>query len=259
MKLSACLTIHNRTPEVSKLVAESLRLPGNQPDELLIVLDRPTDEARQGVEEFYRPLPFPVRTVEIKGEPGWGSPVPAWNKAFGSVSGDHLYAFSSETVQAAGNLDKARSLVEEGPVVVFGKAECSCGPMGQEVNWGGQAPGNLLVDAAHPRPLGFLWAAPVTNVRQIGGMDKAFIDGFFYDDDDFFIRLWRTGLDFVFTDDISGIHLHHERPVLASPEGMAGIERNRAYMLGKHGTLQPWAGALRLTESRPGRTTWRHL
>src|SRR3990167_5555796 len=160
MKLSACLTIHNRTPEVCKLVAESLRLPGNQPDELLIVLDRPTDEARQGIEEFYRPLPFPVRTVEIKGEPGWGSPVPAWNKAFGSVSGDHLYAFSSETVQAAGNLDKARTMVAEGQVVVFGKAECSCGPMGQEVNWGGQAPRHPLVGGAPPPPPGLISAPP---------------------------------------------------------------------------------------------------
>ena len=46
MTTSLVLTINNRTPEVSKAVADSFRLPGNEVDEVVVVLDRPTSEAR---------------------------------------------------------------------------------------------------------------------------------------------------------------------------------------------------------------------
>jgi glycosyltransferase involved in cell wall biosynthesis len=49
MKLSAILTINNRTPEVCMQVADSLLLPGNMPDELIVVLHRPTTEAAYSI------------------------------------------------------------------------------------------------------------------------------------------------------------------------------------------------------------------
>ncbi len=71
--ISLCLTVHNRPPAVSKAVADSLRLPGNQPDELILVLDRPTQEALEGAHAAYDDLPFPVLTVTIPGnQGGWG-------------------------------------------------------------------------------------------------------------------------------------------------------------------------------------------
>ena len=109
------------------------------------------------------------------------------------------------------------------------------------------------------RPLGFIWAAPAWAVKQINGYDEGFADGFWYDDDDFFFRLWQTGLDFVFTDDISGSHIHHERKTLDTKEGYAGIQRNRDHMLTKHQVLDLWHTVARTEERRPGRTTWRHL
>ena len=89
-------------------------------------------------------------------------------------------------------------------------------------------------------------------------MDPEFADGFCYDDDDFFYRLWQTGLDFIFTDEISGVHLHHERPGLKTLAGQAGIQRNAAYMLKKHGTTHVWPNLPRLTIGRPGETHWLH-
>lgn len=257
MKLSACLTIYERETPVLAAMFGSLR---EQPfDEMVIVLDRPPKEVAQACYDYWSGDKRIVFT-RIDGPAGWGSPVPAWNRAFETITGDVIFAFSSEVVHASENIANARRILAEEPnSLVFGKALCSCGPNGGEVNWGGTAPSNLLVDAAHPRPLGFIWAGPAANVRQVGGMDPEFTKGFWYDDDDFFIRLWRTGLDFIFDDSISGVHLHHARPVLATPEGQAGIARNAAYMARKHGTLQPWAQTLRLTGIVPGRTTWRHL
>jgi hypothetical protein len=279
LKLSACLTIANRSPEVCQQVADSLMLPGNTPDELVIVLDRCTPEVKDGARAAYDRLSCPVRWIAIPGEPGWRSPVKAWNLAFLAATGDVLYCFSSETVQAEGNLDRAKRLISprferlgitedgipefqaiDGPdsLVLHGSVSCSCGPAGQEVNWNGQAPGNLFCDAAHPRPLGFIWAAPRTAVNAIAGYDEEFSKGFWYDDNDFFYRLWRLGLDFAFDDNVRGTHLHHDRPTLETMPGQHGIARNQEYMFKKHGTLDPMGREQVLQTITPGRTTWRH-
>jgi GT2 family glycosyltransferase len=267
MTISLILTIHDRTPDVSKTVADSFRLAGNQPDEVVVVLDRPTPEAKAGVMAAWQGYACGdamdpsshVRFVSLDGEPGWKSPVRAWNAGFEAATGDAVYCISSEVVQAAGNVDEARRLLAAGPTVIHGKAECSCGPQGTEVNWGGAAPGNLLCDMAHPRPLGFIWAGPRAQVMAIGGYDQEFMRGFWYDDADFFYRLWQTGLSFTFTDRISGTHLHHARPGLESHDGLAGITRNRAYMMAKHGSLDPLGTAAKIHHWDIPNLVWRHL
>ncbi len=240
MKLSVGLTIYERETPVLDAVFGSLK---PQPwDEMVIVFDRSPALLRECVKTWWA-SDERVKFVELEGALGWGSPVPGWNACFAAMTGTHLYAFSSEVVHAPQNVEVARRMLEaDARTAIFGKCLCSCGPDGKEVNWGGQAPGNLLVDAAHPRPLGFIWAAPLDMVRHVKGMDPGFAAGFWFDDDDFMFRLWQAGLDFTFTDDISGTHLHHERPGLETPEGKAGIERNAAYMLKKHGTLHPLQG-----------------
>lgn len=258
MKLTLALTIHDRSRSVSDAVAASLRLTGNSPDSAVIVLDRPSHQTLLDTYAAYQDLHFPTQFIHIKdGPPGWLSPVRAWNTAFRHVQTSHLYCISSDTVQAPGNLDAARQLLSEEPNrVLHGKAECSCGPQGTEVNWNGTAPGNLLCDAAHPRPLGFIWAAPTKPVQDIGGYDEQFMKGFWYDDNDFFYRLWNTGLNFTFTNRLSGTHLHHERTSLSQ----SGIATNHAYMLRKHGSVDPMGNSLRISSRPdPDTTHWQHL
>ena len=194
----------------------------------------------------------------------------AWNLGFAATTGDVLYCFSSETMQAEGNLAQAKmafvgETFDTHPVMqgtknlcLHGSVSCSCGSEGTEVNWNGSAPGNLFCDAAHPRPLGFIWAAPAWAVKQIQGYDEAFAAGFWYDDNDFFFRLWQTGLDFVFDDAISGVHLHHHRPTLDTEAGRIGIARNQVHMFNKYGTVDPMGTILLREERVPGRTAWRH-
>lgn len=257
MKLSACLTINQRETPVLDAMFGSLRA---QPfDEMVIVLDRSPHLIIECCRDYWAGDKRIVFTG-IGGEPGWRSPVPAWNRAFETLTGTHLFAFSSEMVHAPQNIEVAKHMLARHPgAAIFGKASCSCGPKGQEVNWGdGTTPGNLLVDAAHPRPLGFIWAGPIASVRQIGGMDTEFAKGLWYDDDDFFYRLWQSGLNFIFTDEINGVHLHHERPVLTTPEGQALIDRNARYMLKTWGTLRPISGVPKLAFYQPGLAQWTH-
>lgn len=254
MKVSLVLTINNRTPEVSQKVADSFRLPGNALDETIVVLDRPTLEAREGAENAWADMPWPTRFVEIEGLQGWICPAHAWNKAYAAATGDLLYQISSEVVQDAGNVDKMRALCADMNSVVFG----ACHNSEAEALVTGAEPG-LLASSKMPRPLGFIVGYPRQKMLDIGGNDPEFMNGLWYEDDDLFIRMWRTGVEFVFDDSIHGVHLHHERPGLSTPVGQEKIARNAAYMVKKYGTLQPWGNTLRLTEQRPGRTVWRHL
>lgn len=254
--ISLVLTVHDRPAEVSHDVAESLGLAGNveHVDEIIVVLDRPTKEARNGALVAYTDLPTGVKFVDVPGPPGWLGPARAWNEGFARASSDLLYCISSEVVQDAGNIEKARTICEDGNTVVFGACHNSTA-----VDLVVGAEPGLLVSSKMPRPLGFIVCVPADKVRAIGGFDEEFMHGYWYDDDDFFLRLWRTGVDFVFDDSIHGVHLHHERPVLSTEKGLAGIDRNKAYMLKKHGVLNPWSSLLRVEERQEGRLIWRHV
>lgn len=253
--VSLVLTINNRTPEVSKAVADSFRLPGNEVDQVVVVLDRPEESARVGAIAAYGTFPGIDPTfVTIDGPPGWKGPARAWNAGFRAATGDLLYCISSEVVQDAGNVQKARELAKNMDTAVFGACHNST-PVQLVV---GAEPG-LIASAAMTRPLGFISCIPRAHVERIHGFDEDFMSGYWFDDDDFYLRLWRTGLDFIFDDSIHGTHLHHERPVLDTPEGQAGIQRNAALMLKKHGTQHPWPSLLRMTQYEKGRTTWRHV
>ena len=256
MKLTVCMTVNDRPIPVLAKVFTSLR---DQPyDELVCVLDRSPDHVAHFVEELAA-CDSRVKIVSLPGEPGWLSPVTAWNAGFAAVTSQLLYMISSEVIQEPDNIRVAKELLADRRAVVYGKAECSCGPEGVEVNWGGTAPGNLLVDAAHPRPLGFIMALPTADMMAIGGFDPEFAGGYWYDDDDLTYRLWRAGLDFIFTDSISGTHQHHDRPVLDTPVGQAGIARNQALFLAKWGDPQPMARAPKRVYMRPGKTEWRQV
>lgn len=253
IKISLVLTINNRTPEVSKLVADSFRLPGNLVDEVVVVLDRPTHEAREGAIVAWRDYPSPVKFPEITGPQGWICPARAWNTAYESATGDYLYQISSEVVQDVGNVDTMRHLCDEN-VAIFGACHNS---EAQELVTGAEL--GLLASSKLPRPLGFIVCYSRKKMLAIGGNDLEFMKGLWYEDDDLFVRMWRTGVDFIFDDSIHGTHLHHERPGLSSPEGQRLIQQNAAYMLHKHGTLQPFSQIVKLSVTEPGLTKWLHL
>ncbi len=254
MKTSVILTINNRTPEVSQQVADSFRLEGNQPDEIIVVLDRPTQGAQKGAQIHYPP---DTNFVHISGEPGWLGPAKAWNAGFKAATGDLLYCISSEVVQEAFNLQKARELAESHPnTAIFGACHNSK-PSNLVV--GAESDPGVLVSTRMVRPLGFIVAMPAAKVREINGFDETFMDGFWFDDDDFFYRLWTAGMDFLFTDDIHGTHLDHARPDLETPEGHRKIAINRERMIKKHGRAHVWNDVPHITGYGHNQVSWIHL
>ena len=258
MKTSLILTINNRSPQVSRLVAESFALPGNKVDETIVVLDRVDLATKGGAEAAYTSLKCPVRFVETRGLPGWRGPAMAWNIGFAAAQGDLLYCISSEVVQNAGNVETARALAADFKTVVFGACHNST-PVNLVV---GAEPG-LLVSSKMPRPLGFIACLPRWAVKRVGGFDEAFMGtdeapGYWYDDDDFYLRLWQTGLDFLFDDSIHGIHLDHPRPILDTPLGQAGIARNASLMMEKHHTAHPWPNLPKIVEHGEKRLRWKN-
>ena len=267
MTVSIVLTINNRSPEVSRQVAESLALPGNEADELIVVLDRATPEAREGAVNAYSDIwnrPY-NQFIDIDGPPGWKCPAKAWNAGFKAATSDLLYCISSEVVQEEGNVKKAVELctkwvggAPDNKIVHYNTAvfgACHNSTPTQLVV--GAEPG-LLASSKMPRPLGFIVCMPRWAVDEIGGFDEEFMKGFWYDDDDLFIRLWHAGLSFLFDDSIHGTHLDHGRPGLETKEGQEGIERNAALMLKKHGTHHPWHELPKILYRREGQIKWEH-
>ena len=234
MKLSLILTVNNRPADVSRQVATALKLPGNQPDQLVVVRDRPNEEVAKATLEAYKDLPFPVLFSGVDGAPGWLGPARAWNAGFAAATGDILMCISSEVVLDPEAVNQMRQLVDAN-TVVFGACHNSVA-----TNLVVGAEPGLLTNSKMARPLGFIVGMPAVVVGEIGGFDEDFMAGFWYDDDDFFLRMWQTGLNFRFEDAIHGVHLDHERPDLATAAGQQKIQMNAGLMMRKHGTLHPW-------------------
>jgi len=253
------LTVYDRPRAVLSAVLDSLEDQGQQAT--IIVLDRP----EQGLADWIRRTVEgrnlgEVKLPEIVGGKGWRCPAKAWNVGLARVDTRYVYCISSEVIQEPGNVERATNLLgrmtkETGRrAILFGKAECSCGPEGKEVDWNGAAPGNLLVDAEHPRPLGFILAGPRESFNRIGGYDEGFMAGLWYDDDDLVFRLWQDGNDFLFDNSVSGVHQHHERPELFPSR----VVMNHALMMSKHGHLSPIANVAKRVMEGEGLTVWRH-
>lgn len=227
---------------------------------LLTVNDRPvqmlrnTADALNGtaVHVVYDGTPPPLKAIlmskafrgagvsVVKREPGWICPARAWNTGFSDITSEYVICISSDVILKQGSVDRIFKLISGPPVVVFGK----CVDDGPEPLINGPNP-NLLCSAEQQRPLGFIVAMPMWAVRTVGGYDEAFMDGLWYEDDDFMTRLFATGVPFVFDDAVSGVHQHHQRPVLDTQEGLAKVKRNRALIISKHGEEHPWNSVLK--------------
>jgi len=98
--LSACLTINERPTPVLDAMFGSL---ADQPfDEMVIVFDRSPLEVVTHCRDYWKGMTG--SSLAHQRAAGWRSPVPAWNRAFGMLTGDFLFAFSSEVVHAPQNV-----------------------------------------------------------------------------------------------------------------------------------------------------------
>jgi hypothetical protein len=235
--MTGVFTINERPKEVLSNVFDSL--PIEDADEWVICFDRtPADLKRWVIKEWSeRERRGVTEFIHREGEPGWRTGVAGWNAAWDAVSMETAFCFSSEVIHQPDNIKICKELLSGPPVIVFGQCRDS-GELGPQT----QNPDdpNLLCGSTHPRPLGFIMALPTWVLRVTGGYLPEYEEGYWYADDDFAITTFRMGLPFVFDDRISGIHQAHPRAKLETPEGQAGIEKNKALYLSRWPELRLW-------------------
>lgn len=239
--MTGVFTINERPKEVLLKVFESL--PVEDCEEWVICFDRTPEELRKWVLERWKamfPMVAETRTkfVVRDGEPGWRTGVAGWNAAWEAVTQETVFCFSSEVIHKPDNIKLCKELLSGPPAVVFGACRDS-GELGPQTD--GDDP-LLLCSAQYARPLGFIFAFPTWVLRVTGGYVPEYEEGYWYADDDFAATQFSLGLPFIFDDRISGVHQAHPRGKLETPEGQAGIERNKQLYLSRWGKLNAWEG-----------------
>ncbi len=264
--LSLALTIHERPRPVLEKVFKALE--GQDIDQLVVCLDRTPDELAYWIERGDQPpapdwlykkrslADHPTIFTAIKGPPGWLGPARAWNRAFEEITSEVTMMISSEVILSKGACRIMKEQQAKEPKVVFGK----CLDDGDVPLVVGIEDGTLC-SSKLPRPLGFIWSMPTYAIRATGGFDEEFMKGYWFDDDAFSFELWQLGLDFHFIDSVSGIHQHHDRPVLDTLAGKLSIARNLGYIKGKYGVDRPLMDAQlapKVQWGRDGLHVWEH-
>jgi len=238
VKRTVAMTIYDRTPETIGAVFAGLSLPGNRPDVICVCYDRAPDESVKALRTCALDLKVELQEEFLTdGFKGPRCPSRSWNAALALTSGSHVFCMSSDVVLAPHSVGMAYHLAEVAPKhMIVGRME-HCG---QSYAWSGPDPRNemkcrTITWSGAPSGLGFAWLLPMENYRNIGGFDEAYMDGYCYEDDDFVLRMWDDGADFLFCDDIMGFHLEHKRDHLKDQDGKVSI--NADIFKERHGDL----------------------
>jgi len=225
MKKVLAITLYDRTPEVIRAVCAGLSLPGNQPDAVAVCYDRAPKASVCALRFECSRLGIKLREVFLEDDAiGPRCPSLAWNKALSLCDESHVFCMSSEVVLAPHSIGMAYHMSEVAEnFMIVGKAE-HCGQsyaypspdgsklMCRTITWSGR-----------PSGLGFAWLLPMKAFRAVNGFDETYMQGYCYEDDDFVLRMWNNGTDFMFCDDIIGFHLEHRRDHLKDVDGRVSM------------------------------------
>jgi hypothetical protein len=254
MTVAVLLPIHDKPLEVLDAVLKAVDV--QRPDELALVLDRPSKAVLDAISGPFSP-------IILEGRSGWRSPCIAANAGLNMVTADITIYNPSDVVQAPGNLALVKAHFEAHPdSVLFGRVTesdpDSCKGAGHA--------GPVLQGTDNPRFMTFLTAMPTRALKAIGGWDEAFQLGVCYEDDDLVARLWKHGLDFYMVDAFSGVHQSHERAFSGNNASQGywtdyRVGLNRTLMVNKHGRA---SGQDVVLKSKPvivkeeGAISWSH-
>ncbi len=253
--VSVCMTINDRKPEVVDRVFESFK--GQDFQQMVICFDRPEGQIKDHIDKRWKDDPR-YTPVVVEGEKGHLCPARAWNRAFEAVQSEITYCISSEVIQGPQNVQRAKEMMRCRPIALFGK----CVDSQLQVQYEDGRMDNTYCSTQRPRPLGFVMALPTWALRTIGGYDEAFMPGFCYEDDDFTYRLWSIPLDFVFDDNVHGVHQYHPRGFMSNNGGQEKVRHNERLFIDKWGAARPLKNEMDrgdiFTETINGILWWRH-
>ena len=227
MKTVVAMTIYDRTPEVIKAVFAGLSLPGNQTDVVAVCYDRAPEDSIHAFQEECTKLGVELRESKLEDEYiGPRCPSKSWNAALGLVDSRHVFCMSSDVILTPHSIGMAYHLSGVNPDnMIIGKAE-HCGQSYVFRGAKGEKLNRTITCASRPSGLGFAWLIPTEQHRNIGGYDEVYMNGYCYEDDDYVLRLWKAGSDFLFCDDVFGFHLEHKRDHLLDTDGKVTVNAN---------------------------------
>lgn len=244
MKKIVAMTVYDRQPDVLRSVIHSLSFPGNMPDALVVCYDRASDEARTAVRESCRSIGLDLRESSLDDSAdGFRCPSLAWNTVFSRIPESHALCISSDCVLAPHSVHKAFHMaLYFDDWMIVGRAD-HCGPSysssitirTRSRNEPMSFLSRTMTSSHYFKAIGFAWVLPMTRVRRIGGYDLEFMGGFCFEDDDFTIRMWDTGMNIMFLDDLHALHIEHQRPHVLDEEK---IQRNKALFENRHGPAE---------------------
>lgn len=227
MKKTLAITLYDRTVEVIDAVFNGLRLPGNTPDIVAVCYDRAPKHAMEAVKRHCMEMGIELReSVLTDAIQGPRCPSKAWNTVLATVYDQkNVFCMSSEMILAPHSIGMAYQLAQVAPeYLIVGRAE-HCG---QSYAYTRQHKDismktRTITSSFTPHPLGFSWLLPMKAFQDIEGFDEVYQDGLCYEDDDFVLRMWNHGVNFMFCDDIMGFHLEHKRDHLKDGDGRVTI------------------------------------
>lgn len=225
------ITLYDRTPQVITSMFNSLLFPGNRVDAIAVCYDRAPRKSVDLLRNLCAKNRIELRESFLDDdEVGSRCPAAAYNKSLGLVSESHVFCLSSDIVLAPHSIGMAYELSRVCPDDAIIGMVTHCGP---SYYWdcGGRRQ-RIQTSSENPMPMGFCWLIPMDRVRQLGGYDEIYMGGLCFEDDDFVRRLWMTGINFIFCDDISGSHIEHDREHCVKNDGR--VQRNRKIHQSRH-------------------------
>lgn len=189
--VSVVMTTYKRDP----LLQRTLRsIQGAE----IIVVD---DAADLSTEHLCWPVARYIPRVGRPEGPFSGPSVPI-NIGLKAATGDIVILQNAECEHVSNVVDQMRERVKES-TALFAKV-ASLAQDGSFDRW-------YCAPQSDERPYFFCGAMLRKHFLEVGGMDEAFT-GYGYDDEDFAVRLKKTGIRFEYADDIQVNHQWHERP-----------------------------------------------
>ena len=220
------ITIYDRTPEVIRAMCAGLSLPGNRPDVVAVCYDRAPEASVDQLRDECNRLGFELWESHLDDDfRGPRCPSLAWNTVLATTKDPHVFCMSSDVVLAPHSIGMAYHMSAVGDnCMIVGRAE-HCG---QSYAWPGpDNPEHLkwrtITWSGKPSGLGFAWLLPMKAYKDVGGFDEGYMKGYCYEDDDFVLKMWNSGSDFLFCDDIVGFHLEHKRDHLRDEDGRVAL------------------------------------
>jgi len=255
MKLSIVMTYMNRLQQLA-ITLRSIQLQGID-SEIIIVDDAstPGQEAHKVISKFPN---LNIKLLEIQAKDKWWiNPCIPYNKGFAMATGDIVIIQNPECIHVGNVLSCMADNVHDDNYVVFSCLSTlesdhprlefltRC-PEDEFQSWLFKLiqPTPQRLWYTHPtyRPTFYHFCTALTqkNLKQIGGFNETFADGYCWDDNEFLLRIQRQGLKIQSVSTTIGHVIHQWHSKGNTPDDASAWIRNQRRFEQEQAKLSAW-------------------